>query len=242
MTPKVRALYRLHRRPIRVMLGRHVLISVPMLIGFLLIAGAPVAYALPLYAAFLVFAASMLPVITLGTDRSEGTLEFLAGLPVQGRELALGRVLALLEGCVAAGVISAAGVLPFFGVGGGVGIGAGVGAGVVRVAVTGGAVFLAVALLLLASGTCLLWLSLRFRSQTLATVIPLGLIGLALVAQPFSLSLGGLWSQVLAVTESWVLMLAAVGGPSVLLLLVGFLLLERACDRVVRDPSLARPG
>lgn len=232
MTPQVDALYRLHRRPLRVMLGRHVLISVPMLVGFLLIAGAPVAYALPLYAAFLVLAVPILSLSTLGTDRAEGTLEFLSGLPARGRQLALGRVLALLEGCVAAGVFAAAGVLPFFGAE----------SGTVHVVTTGVAVFLGTALLLLASGTCLLWLSLRFRSQTLATVIPLGLIGLALVAQPFSLTLGGIWSQVLVISQSRVLMLGAVAGPSILLAVGGFFLLERACDRLVRDPSLAKPG
>lgn len=106
MTRPISSLYRFHRRPFRVMLGRHLIISIPMVVGFMLIAGAPVIYALPVYAAFLIFAAPMFSVLRLATDRSEGTVEFLSTLPVRPTQLAYARVLALLEGCLAAGLFA----------------------------------------------------------------------------------------------------------------------------------------
>ncbi|TVR66859.1 MAG: hypothetical protein EA422_01020 [Gemmatimonadales bacterium] len=214
------------------MLGRHLIISIPMVVGFMLIAGAPVIYALPVYAAFLIFAAPMFSVLRLATDRSEGTVEFLSTLPVRATQLAFGRVLALLEGCLAAGFFAGVGILPLLGAD----------SHTLRVVTIGAMVFLGVTLLLLASGTVLLWLNLRFRSQAFVVVFPLVLLGVPIVASRFSLPWRELWTELLMALESPLLILALVGVPSVLLGAGGFFLLERACDRLIRNPSLARPS
>lgn len=104
MSPGVAALYHLHQPPMRVMLRRHLLLSIPVLVGAMFLVGVSPAYAVPLYAGYLYLGVPFMAVTALGKDRADGTLEFLCGLPVYGRQLALGRVLVLGEACVLTGL------------------------------------------------------------------------------------------------------------------------------------------
>ena len=229
-SPQVNALYRLHHRPLRKMLLRHLIGGNAMIIGFLLLAGGHLAYALPLYACFLFLAIPFMSITLLGTDRGDGTLEFLCGLPVHGRELALGRLAALLEGCAVAGLFTTASVVALIAEQ----------VGVWNAAAYGVAGFFGASLLMLASSATLLWLSLRFRTETLAMVIPLGIIGIALLLRPVAPSLEGMWLGFAGLEGALIPIFGGIALLSALQGLVSFQLLERAFDRCVRDPSLAR--
>jgi len=212
------------------MLRRHLLFGVAILLGAMLLAGRSPAYVFPLYACFLLLGVPFFAVTSLGTDRADGTLEFLCGLPVRGRQLALGRLLALLEGCALTGLFTAAGIMIF--------LANRLGPWPVLSSALAG--FIGASLLMLASGAFLLWLALRFRPETVAAVLPLGLLAVVFILRPFAPSLSGMWSGFLAL-EGWLLpILGGVAALSALHALLSFHLLSRAFDRCVHDPSRAR--
>lgn len=214
------------------MLVRHILISAVMLFSAMLIAGWQPAYILPLYAFFLIPVVPVASVVLLGTERSEGTVELLCCFPVPGWELALGRVLALGEGCILAGLFTAAGFVAFL---------AADGLGPTLLLTAGVAAFFGASIPLLAVGTTVLWLALRFRSDTLATIIPMGfLLGVLLLARVLP-PLGEIWSGIVALGASLTGLMGGIAVLSALVLPVVFLLLSRALDRCVLDPTRSRP-
>jgi hypothetical protein len=140
------------------------------------------------------------------------------------------RLAALLEGCAVAGLFTTASVVALMAEQ----------VGVWNAAAYGVAGFFGASLLMLASSATLLWLSLRFRTETLAMVIPLGIIGIAFLLRPVAPSLEGMWLGFAGLKGALIPTFGGIAVLSALQGLLSFQLLVRAFDRCVRDPSLAR--
>ncbi len=202
----------------------------PLIAGGMLLGGLGVATAIPLYALVLAVNLVFVPANQLGKDRADGTLEFLCGLPVQGRELALGLTVAMDEGLLLIGLFAMATALIFLGDT----------LGPAHLLITAASLFLASALLVTAVAIFVAWLSLRFRPEFITPAVLAVVLGGSLLVGSAGVSIREIWSRFLALEASVASISAGIGVAVVLIGYGGFRLLARAFDRCIRDPALAR--
>lgn len=227
---QVSALMRLGRKETRKGLRRHLLVLLPILAGGMILNGFRWEHVIPLYCVVLGLNMALVPATILGKDRQDGTLEFLCGLPLRGRDLALARALMLWEGWTVVGLFAAASVVLFLGPV----------LGPAHLMVTALSVVLGSAVVVGTGAMVVAWLSLRFRPEHITPAIFLLIMGAVFVLARAGGSIGGIWSRFLALESSTASVFAGIGFLGLLLGYGAFLLLSRAFERCVRDPTLAR--